>query len=85
MNAAECIRSRRIIFKYKLKSFVHSIIIDVSCFLSRASTHTIRFIAIDVSSIPGTIAGKSTPYYNSKINRSVPVLIVDNFIQKAWA
>lgn len=88
MSVTECIKSRRNNFKYKFKPFVHSIInsvvIDVSIFSFWAATLIIRYIAIEVSSIPGTIAKKSTPYYNSIVNRSVPVLIADNFIPKVW-
>lgn len=87
MNVTECIKSRRNNFKYKSKSFVHSIIasavIDVSDFPS-GQPHIIRYIAIEFSSIPGTIAKEFTPYYNFKTNRSVPVLIADIFIRGAW-
>lgn len=86
MNVAECIRSRRSIFKYRLKPFlpsmIVSIIIDVSNSSSWECIPIIRYIVIKFSSILGTIVGKPTPYYNFKIDRSIPVLTAGNFTKK---
>lgn len=92
MNVTECIRSQKRIFKYRTGSFVHSFIIffidfvmtGVSISSSRAATHIPRYIAIEFSSILASIAEKSTPYYNSRINRLVPVLTAGNFSKDLW-
>lgn len=85
MNITECIRSRRSIRKYKSKpidhSIIDSIVSDVSYSPSWKNTQITRFIAIEDSSILGTIAENFTPDYNSKIITSAPVLIAVTFIK----
>ena len=85
MNVTECIRSRRSIRKYSSKPIEHSIIdsivADVSYSPSWKNTQITRFIAIEDSSVLGTIAEQFTPDYNSKIINQVPVLIAVTFLK----
>ena len=73
MNVTECIRSRR--------SIIDSIVADVSYSPSWKNTQITRFIAIEDSSVLGTIAEQFTPDYNSKIINQVPVLIAVTFLK----
>ena len=88
MNVTEYIRSRRNIFKYRLKPFFHSIIssivIDVSIFPSGQPPILSVILQLKFLPFPEQLQKKFTPYYNSKVSRPVPVLIADNFIQKVW-
>lgn len=85
MNVTECIRSRRSIRKYKSKpvdhSIIDSIVADVSYSPSWKNTQIARYIAIEDSSVLGTIAENFTPDYNSKIISQAPVLIAVTFIK----
>lgn len=85
MNVTECIRSRRSIRKYSSKPIEHfiidSIVADVSYSPSWKNTQITRFIAIEDSSVLGTIAEQFTPDYNSKIINQVPVLIAVTFLK----
>lgn len=85
MNVTECIRSRRSIRKYKSTpvehSIIDSIVADVSYSPSWKNTQITRYIAIEDSSVLGTIAENFTPDYNSNIIRQAPVLIAVTFVK----
>ena len=85
MKAAECIKGRRSIRKYKEghvnHSLLESIISTASYSPSWKNTQITRYIAIEDSSILNQIAEQYTPDYNSNIIKQVSTLIAVTFIK----
>lgn len=85
MNAAECLKTRRSIRRYKAEPVDHSIIDSVVSAASYSpswkNTQIARYIAIEDSVLLSEIADKYTPEYNSNIIRQAPVLIAVTFLK----
>ncbi len=83
MNTVECIKNRRSIRRYKPDPVDHSVIESIvsaaSFSPSWKNTQITRYIAVEDSSLLGTIADDYTPAYNSDIIRQAPVLIAVTF------
>ena len=83
MNAAECLKTRRSIRKYKSDKVDHSVIDSVVSLASYSpswkNTQITRYIAIEDPSLQNEIADRFTPDYNSKIIRQAPVLMAVTF------
>lgn len=85
MNTTECIRTRRSIRKFKAApvdhSLLESLISDTSYSPSWKNSQITRFIAIEDSSILGSIVQDYTPSFNSDIIKQVPVLLAVTFVK----
>ena len=83
MNAAECLKTRRSIRKYKADKVDHSVIDSIVSLASYSpswkNTQITRYIAIEDTSLLNEIADRFTPDYNSKIIRQAPVLMAVTF------
>ena len=83
MNAAECLKTRRSIRKYKADKVDHSVIDSVVSLASYSpswkNTQITRYTAIEDPSLQNEIADRFTPDYNSNIIRQAPVLVAVTF------
>ena len=83
MNAAECLKTRRSIRKYKADKVDHSVIDSIVSLASYSpswkNTQITRYIAIEDTSLLNEIADRFTPDYNSNIIRQVPVLMAVSY------
>ncbi len=85
MNAAECIKTRRSIRRYKPEPIDHSLIDSIVSLASYSpswkNTQITRYTAIEDRSVLDEIAQKFTPEYNADIIRQAPMLIAVSFIK----